>query len=104
MNNIINLFRHTKLNIAFRATNTTYNQLSNKIIQNKTNSSGMDKLKCNTCNNSYVGQTGRSLRVRHKGQTRYIKTNNPVSGYALHILNKKHEYGNKTNNRNINTL
>jgi hypothetical protein len=26
--------------------------------------------------------------------TRYIKTNNPISAYALHILNNRHEYGN----------
>jgi hypothetical protein len=51
-------------------------------------------LKCNTCSNSYVGQTGRSLEIRHKEHTRYIKTNNPVSAYALHILNNKHGYGN----------
>jgi hypothetical protein len=43
-------------------------------------------LKCNTCSNSYVGQTDRSLGIRHKEHTRYIKTNNPVSVYALHIL------------------
>jgi len=46
------------------------------------------------CSNSYVGQTCRSLGLRHKEHTRYIKTNNPVSAYALHILNNKHEYGN----------
>jgi hypothetical protein len=45
-------------------------------------------------NNSYVGQTGRSLEIRHKEDTRYIKTNNPVSAYALLILNNKHECGN----------
>ena len=45
-------------------------------------------------NSSYVGQTDRSLEIRHKEHTRYIKTNNPVSAYALHILNNKHECGN----------
>ena len=25
---------------------------------------------------------------------RYIKTNNPISAYALHIINNRHEYGN----------
>jgi hypothetical protein len=30
----------------------------------------------------------------HKYHTNYIKTNNPVSAYALHILNNKHVYGN----------
>ena len=47
-----------------------------------------------TCSNSYVGQTGRSLGIRHEEHTRYLKTNNPVSVYALHILNNKHEYRN----------
>ena len=60
----------------------------------KKNSSGISKLKYNTCNNSYVWQTGSSLGIRHKVQARYIKTNNPVSAYALHILNNKQEYGN----------
>jgi len=46
------------------------------------------------CSNSYFGQTGRSLGIRDKEHTRNIKTNNPVSAYALHILNNKHEYGN----------
>jgi len=32
--------------------------------------------------------------MRRKEHTRYIKTNNPVSAYALHILNNKHVYGN----------
>jgi len=45
-------------------------------------------------NNSCVGQTGRSLGIRHKEHTRYVKTNNPVSSYVLHILNNKHECGN----------
>jgi hypothetical protein len=34
------------------------------------------------------------LGIRHKEHTWYIKTNNPVSAYALHILNNRHEYGN----------
>ena len=54
----------------------------------------MYKLKYNTCNISYVGQTVSSLGIRHKVQARYIKTNNPVSAYALYILNNKQEYGN----------
>jgi len=53
---IINLFKHTDLNIAFRATNTLQQQLSKK--QNNTNPSGIYKLKCNTCNKAYIGQSG----------------------------------------------
>ena len=91
---ITNLFRYTNLNIAYHATNTIYKQLNDKIIQNKTNSSGKYKLKWNTFNNSYIGQTGRQLGIRCKEHLRYIKTNNPISAYALHIINNKHEYGN----------
>ena len=42
---------------------------------------------------SYVGQTGRSLTTRHREHIRYIKTNNSLSAYAMHILNNIHEYG-----------
>ena len=42
---------------------------------------------------AYVGQTGRSLTTRHREHIRYIKTNNPLSAYAMHILNNRHEYG-----------
>ena len=73
-------------------------KLSNKIILNRLNYSVMYELKCNNFNSSYVGQTGSSIVVRHKEHTRYIKTNNPVSAYALHILNNKYEYGNAEEN------
>jgi hypothetical protein len=81
------------LNIALRATNTIHQQLTGKIVKTSTNSSGVYKLKCNACNSSYVAQSGRSIATRYKEHTRYIKTNNPISAYALHILNNRHEYG-----------
>jgi hypothetical protein len=90
---VTNLFKNTNLKIAFR-TNNLYNKLRERIPLNKINSSGIYKLKCKSCNNSYVGQTGRSIGIRHRVHTSYIKTNNPISAYALHILNNRHEYGN----------
>ena len=41
---------------------------------------------------AYVGQTSRSLKQRYKEHTRYIRSKNPQSAYALHILNNQHEY------------
>jgi transposase-like protein len=70
-----------------------HQQLADKIVKTSTNSSGIYRFKCDTCNNSYVGQSGRSIATRHKERTRYIGTNNPISAYALHILNNRHEYG-----------
>ena len=53
--------------------------------------SGIYKLTCNTCQG--VCQTGRSTDARYKEHIRYIRTNNPQSAYALHILDNRHEYG-----------
>jgi len=88
---ITNLFKHSNLNIAFRATNTVQQQLSKEQINNK-NPSGINKLKCNTCNNVYVRQSGWSINVRHKEHVGYIRTNNPQSAYALHILQNRHKF------------
>jgi hypothetical protein len=90
---VTNLFRHSNLRIALRTTNTTFQQLTEKPVLN--NPSGIYKLRCNTCNRVYIGQSGRSIAVRHKEHLRYIRTNNPTSAYALHILNntRRHEYG-----------
>jgi hypothetical protein len=75
----------------FRTTNTIYQQLSDK--PGNIYSSGIYELKCNTCNKAYMGQSGRSITIRHKEHIRYIRTNNPTSAYAMHILNNRHEYG-----------
>jgi len=74
---ITNLFKHSNLNIAFRATHTVQ-QLSKEQINN-TNPSGINKLKCNTSNKVYVGQLGRSINVRQKEHVSYKRNNNPVS-------------------------
>ena len=47
---------------------------------------------------SYIGQIGRSLTQRHRENIRYIKTRNPPSAYAMHILNNRHEYGKPEHN------
>ena len=53
---ITNLFKRTNINIAFCPTNTILQQLSQK--PNSTNPSGIYQLKCNTCNKTYIGQSG----------------------------------------------
>jgi hypothetical protein len=87
---ITNLFKQTNLKVTFRATNTIQ-QLTKK--QTHKDPSGIYKLKCNTCNRAYVGQSGRAIRVRYGEHIRYIRTNNPKSAYATHILDNRHEYG-----------
>jgi len=52
MHKVINLFKYINLNVAFRTTNTIYNQLCDKVPQNKTNPSSTYGLKCKTSNSS----------------------------------------------------
>jgi len=92
---VTNLFKNTGIGIAFRASNTIYQQLVQK-ISNK-NPSGIYEIKCNTCGMNYVGQSGRQITTRHKEHIRYIKNKNPASAYAVHILNNRHEYGTTAN-------
>jgi hypothetical protein len=40
-----------------------------------------------------VGQSGRAISLRHKEHLQYIKNNNPISAYAMHILHDRHQYG-----------
>jgi len=55
----------------------------------------MYKLKCKTRNNPFVCQTGRSIGIRHRERTRYIKTNDPTSfSVSTAHSNNKHENGN----------
>jgi hypothetical protein len=77
--------------MAFCATSTIQQQLSEK--QDCRNPSGIYKLKCNTCDEVYIGQSGRAINVRYKKHIRYIRTNNSTSAYAAHILQNRHEYG-----------
>jgi len=91
---ITNIFRDTRIRTAYRATNTTLGMLRNT-KRNRDNDSGIYKLTCNTCQGVYIGQTGRTTDTRYKEHVRYIRSNNPQSAYALHILNNRHEYGTK---------
>ena len=49
---VTNLFKQTNLNIAFKPTNTIYQQLSHK--SDNTNPSGIYELQCNTCDMASV--------------------------------------------------
>jgi hypothetical protein len=92
---VTHLFNNTEILIAFKATNTIYQQLAEK-TQNK-HPSGIHEVKYKTCNKKYVGQSGRPITTRHKEHIRYIRSNNTTSTYAAHILNSRHEYGTAKN-------
>jgi len=92
---VTNLLKKTGIKIAF----SCYNTLAH-LIKTTTNtrtpphnSPDIYQLKCHTCNHSYVGQTSHNLKTRYNEHIRYIKSNNPQSAYAQHILNNRHDYG-----------
>jgi hypothetical protein len=86
-----NLFKRTKLTTDFLTTNTIYQQLSYKT--SNINPSGVYELKCNACNNVYLGQSSKLITIRRKKHRRYIRTNNQISKYAMRTLDNRHEYG-----------
>jgi len=92
MRSITNIFKNSTAKTAYRTTNNIFNLLASEKQTNE-KLSGIYKLTCNTCNGAYIGQTGRMSIIRYKEHIIYIKTNNPQSAYALHILNNRHEYG-----------
>ena len=89
---ITNLFKNSIVGIAFKSKNTIFKQITNKKYE-QTDPSGIYSISCNTCNKKYIGLTGRAINIRYKEHIRYIKTNNPQSAYAMHILHNRHAYG-----------
>jgi hypothetical protein len=88
---VTSLLKQTNLNITFWAASAIHQQLTEKPAHK--NPSAIYRLGCNTCSNVYVGQSGRSITVRHGEHVRCVRTSNPTSAYALHILENKYEYG-----------
>jgi hypothetical protein len=81
--------------VAFRAADTIQQQFTKK--QTYKDPSGIYKPKHNTCNRVYVGESGRTINMRYKENIRYIRSNNPKSAYATHILDNRREYGTEEN-------
>jgi hypothetical protein len=64
----------------------------NKNPPNRYSNSGVYSIKCSSCNRFYIGQTGREISTRYKEHIRSIRTNNPKSAFALHMLDNNHQY------------
>ena len=61
---VTNLFKQTNLNIAFKFTNTIYQQLSHN--SDNTKPSEIYEIKCNTSDMVYIGQSVRPIITRHR--------------------------------------
>jgi hypothetical protein len=56
--------------------------------------SGIYQMNCKDCELKYIGQTGRNFLTRYKGHIQALRTKNPNSKYAQHILDTQHTYSN----------
>jgi hypothetical protein len=78
--------------VTFQPTNT----ISRRTIERnhtQKNPSAVCNLTYRSCGKAYIGQRGGNFNTRNKEHCSYIKSSNPKSAYALHILNNRHEYG-----------
>jgi len=74
---ITNIFKHTNLRIAYKATNTIKQQTTNHRNNNSLNhnKSGIYKITYRTCNKAYIGQTSRPLQPDTKNTPDISRTN-----------------------------
>jgi hypothetical protein len=91
---ITNLFRNTDLKIPYKMTNTIKHRLKPKGTSKDTyNQNGIYQLQCSQCPLKYIGQTGRTFRVRYREHINAIRTNKQQnSKFAQHILETGHTY------------
>jgi hypothetical protein len=68
-------------------------RVTQRIITNKYEQTGIYRLACAECKKVYIGQTGRTLKIKYKEHIRSIKYNRDDSGFATHTLNNAHCYG-----------
>jgi chromosome condensin MukBEF complex kleisin-like MukF subunit len=89
---ITTLLKNTNIKIAFRTNNTIDNILDERITTNKYEQTGIYRLTCAECKKVYIGQTGRTFKIRYKEHIFSMKYNREDSGFAAHILNNAHCY------------
>jgi hypothetical protein len=93
---IARTLRKFNINVAFKSRNTLGKWLKHKdaspdVANDKCEACGVYKIKCRSCQNAYIGQTGRSFKVRFKEHINDIVNNRSKTGYSQHILNNGHE-------------
>jgi hypothetical protein len=67
---IARVLRKFNINVSFKTNNSLENCLKRKNLFNGSNDKygqcGIYKMKCESCSKGYIGQTGRSFKVRFK--------------------------------------
>jgi hypothetical protein len=88
------IFRKSNIRVAFSVNNTIKKKCNSSSLVDKYSKSGVYSLKCLSCDQIYVGQTGRSFKIRYENiSVILVRHNKDKSKYALHMLQFSHEYG-----------
>jgi hypothetical protein len=87
------IFRKSNVRVTFSVNNTVKKKCSNTLLVDKYCQSGVYSLKCLSCDQIYIDQTGRNLKTRYEEHISDIRHNKEKSKYALHMLQFSHEYG-----------
>jgi hypothetical protein len=99
---ITKVFKEFNVNISFRTRNTTENILTKqRLLRNQCEESGVCGLKFQNCPSIYIGQTGRSFKIRYKEHTQDIKSNKNRTGFSHHNLSTGHAYDSMVNTMEI---
>jgi len=105
---ITKLFKNSSIKISYTTNNTTGKILAARSAHAQTHNrfrkSGVYQLTCPDCNMKYIGQTGRSFRIRFQEHFRDFKYNNRSKFASInrkqtfHRLHGRH-HGNITRNQ-----
>jgi hypothetical protein len=96
-NKISKILKKNNKNVAYYSRKSLKSYLvQNKDKIDKINQSGVYKLNCNDCESHYIGQTGRSFKIRLKEHLACYRNKNDKSNFALHLNEQNHSFNNTT--------
>jgi predicted GIY-YIG superfamily endonuclease len=87
------ILKNIRLKLAFNVNNTIKIRCKSSGQYDRYKNSGIYQLKCLTCEQVYIGQTGTEFSTRYKEHITDIRFNYTKSKYAQHILECNHAYG-----------
>jgi hypothetical protein len=80
------IFKKSNIRVAFSVNNTIKKKCNDGSPVDKYSKSGVYSLRCLSCDQNYIGQTGRSFKIRYDEHIRDIRFNKEKSKYASHML------------------
>jgi hypothetical protein len=92
---ITKLFKESTVRASFTTNNTITKILNIRTEQHtdQYDNSGVYQLTCPDCQMRYIGQTGRSSKLRYSEHFRNFKYSNKKSKFLQHLLEQKHSIG-----------